>query len=229
MSNADVSIDRYYSNMIPTQLSRWYARRSMTSARALRTAMLAAFAAISVAHTATQTREPLPRRADRIFVNGIIWTGDDRQPRAQAIAVAGDTLLAVGSDDEVRRLASRDTAIVDLQGRLVVPGFQDSHLHFPGAPVNHVDLAGAETLREFQQRLADFAREHPSLPWIVGGGWGYAAFPNQTVDKRYIDEVVSDRPVYVTERDGHMGLANSKALEASGVTAATTDPPNGHI
>jgi len=167
--------------------------------------------------------------ADRIFVNGTIWTGDDARARASAMAIGGDRILAVGSDDEVRAHASADTTIVDLRGRLVVPGFQDSHLHLPGASINQVDLSGAASLREFQQRLADFARAHPALPWITGHGWGYSAFPDRTADKRYIDEVISDRPVYVTERDGHMGLANSKALESAGVGSNIADPPNGRI
>ena len=169
------------------------------------------------------------QHADRIFVNGKIWTGDDARPQAQAFAVSGDKILAVGSNEEVRALAAPDSAVIDLHGRLVVPGFQDSHLHFPGPSVSEVDLHGTETLKEFQQRLSDFAKAHPKLPWITGHGWGYSAFPNQTVDKRYIDAVISDRPVYVSERDGHMGLANSKALQIAGVTSATPDPPNGHI
>ncbi len=169
------------------------------------------------------------QHVDRIFVNGQIWTGDDRRPKAEALAVGGDKLLLVGSTAEVKTLASSDTAIIDLKGRFVVPGFQDSHLHFPGKSVNDVDLHGAETLQEFQRRLAEFAKAHPDLPWITGHGWGYSAFPNQTVDKKYIDAVVSDRPVYVSERDGHMGLANSKALHIADVTGKTADPPNGHI
>lgn len=170
------------------------------------------------------------QHADRIFVNGKIWTADDARPQAQALAISGDKIMAVGSNEEVHALATTaDTAVIDLQGRLVVPGFQDSHLHFPGQSVNEVDLHGTETLKEFQQRLADFAKAHPKLPWITGHGWGYSAFPNETVDKKYIDEVISDRPVYVSERDGHMGLANSKALEIAGITRATSDPPNGHL
>jgi predicted amidohydrolase YtcJ len=166
---------------------------------------------------------------DRIFVNGIFWTGDDTHPRAEAIAISGDKLLAVGTNQDIRALAAADTAVVDLKGRFVVPGFQDSHLHFPGTSVNSVRLEGIESLDAFQKRLAEFAKTHPSLPWITGGGWGYSAFPNQTVDKKYVDAVISDRPVYVSERDGHMGLANSKALQIAGITRATPDPPNGHI
>jgi len=167
--------------------------------------------------------------ADRIFVNGKIWTEDDSHPQAQALAISGDKILAVGSDQEIKALAAPDTASVDLQGRLVVPGFQDSHLHVPGRSVNEVDLHGTETLKDFQQRLSDFAKAHPSLPWITGHGWGYSAFPNQTVDKKYIDAVISARPVYVLERDGHMGFGNSKALQIAGITSATPNPPNGNI
>ena len=169
------------------------------------------------------------KHVDRIFVNGQIWTGDDQRRKAEALAIAEDKIVAVGSTSEIQVLAGSDTAVIDLKGKLLVPGFQDSHLHFPGQSVNEVDLHGAETLQEFQRRLADFAKDHPQLPWITGHGWGYSAFPNQIVDKKYIDSVVSDRPVYVSERDGHMGLANSKALEVAGVTNKTPDPPNGHI
>jgi predicted amidohydrolase YtcJ len=168
-------------------------------------------------------------RAERIFINGKIWTEDEARPSAEALAIRGANILAVGSTKEVRALAGPQTTVVDLNGRLVVPGFQDSHLHFPGAPVNTVKLEGLETLEAFQKRLAEFAKSHPKLTWITGGGWGYSAFPNQTVDKKYIDAVISDRPVYVNERDGHMGLANSKALEIAGITRDTPDPPNGHI
>ncbi len=169
------------------------------------------------------------QHADRIFINGKIWTADDERPIAEALAVTGDTILAVGSTEAIRVLAGPDTAVVDLEGRLVVPGFQDSHLHFPGPAVNTVRLDGLETLDAFQQRLAEFARAHPDLPWITGGGWGYSVFPDQVPAKQFIDAVIPDRPVYVRERDGHMGLANSKALAIAAVTRDTPDPPNGRI
>jgi cytosine/adenosine deaminase-related metal-dependent hydrolase len=116
------------------------------------------------------------QHADRIFVNGKIWTGDDAKPAAQALAVSGDKLLAVGSDQEIRALARADTAVVDLKGRRVVPGLQDSHLHFPGPSVNEVALDGTTTLEEFQRMLSNFAKAHPKLPWITGGGWACSAF-----------------------------------------------------
>jgi len=174
---------------------------------------------------------PLPAvpHADRILLNGNIWTGDSARPSAQALAVSGDQLLALGSNRQIRALASPDTAMVDLHGAFVLPGFQDSHLHFPGPSINEVDLTDAATLQEFQRRIAEFAGRHPALPWIVGNGWGYALFPAQKPDKKYLDAVVADRPVYVGERDGHMGLANSKALALAGITRNTPDPPNGRI
>lgn len=166
---------------------------------------------------------------DRIFLNGKIWTGDDAHPSAEALAISGDKIIAVGSNTEVKGLAAPDTAIVDLRGRFITPGFQDSHLHFPGPSINEVDLVGANTLTEFQTRIATFAKSHPSLPWIQGSGWGYATFPDKSPDKKYLDAILPDRPVYVTERDGHMGLANSKALALAGIDRDTPDPPNGHI
>ena len=185
---------------------------------------LIAASALSVACALAQSSHP-----DRIFLNGKIWTEDDARPQAQAFAISGEKILAVGSDQEIKSLAAPDTAIIDLHGRLVVPGFIDSHIHFPGRSINEIDLAGADTLTAFQQRLGRFAKANRSLQWITGQGWAYSAFPNQTVDKKYIDAVIADRPVYVLERDGHMGLANSRALEIAGITSATPDPPNGHI
>ena len=166
---------------------------------------------------------------DRIFLNGRVWTGDDAQPWAEALAVSGDTLIGVGKNAEIKAMAAADTAVTDLAGRFVTPGFHDAHVHFPGPSVNAITLNDVATLEEFQAKLKAFAAAHPDLPWIRGKGWGYSIFPNQIADKKYIDAVVPDRPVYLNERDGHMGLANSAALRAAGVTAATQDPPNGHV
>ena len=170
-----------------------------------------------------------PPDVDRIFVNGRVWTGDDARPSAEALATSRDKIVAVGSTVEVRALASADTVVVDLHGRRVVPGFNDAHLHFPGPPVNVVDLAGADSLAELQRRMADFAKAHAATRWVIGRGWGYSAFPNGKPDKKYLDAVVSDRPAYISERDGHMGLANSRALAVAGISRATPDPPNGRL
>ncbi len=171
----------------------------------------------------------VPPHVDRIFANGRIWTGDDARPSADALAISGDKIVAVGSTADVRALAAADTVVVDLHGRRVVPGFNDAHLHFPGPSIGVVDLAGADSLAELQRRIADYAKAHPADRWMVGRGWGYSAFPNGKPDKKYIDAVVPDRPAYITERDGHMGLANSRALAVAGVARATPDPPNGRL
>lgn len=188
--------------------------------------LIVALLAVMLIGTVTQAAS---LQADRIFVNGKIWTGDDSHPTAQALAISEDKILAVGSNLEIRALKATNTTVVDLKGHLVVPGFRDSHLHFPGPSINSVSLDGLGTLDVFQNRLTEFGKSHPKLSWITGSGWGYSIFPNQAPDKKYIDAVISDRPVYVSERDGHMGLANSKALALAGITRNTPDPPNGHI
>lgn len=170
-----------------------------------------------------------PPHVDRVFLNGKIWTGDDARPGVQALAIGGERILAVGSTVEIRALARPDTAVVDLHGRLVVPGFNDAHIHFPGPAGNEIDLVGAESLPELQRRLGEFVKAHPASAWVVGRGWGYSAFPDKKPHKQHLDAVVSDRPAYITERDGHMGLANSRAMALAGITRNTPDPANGHI
>lgn len=165
--------------------------------------------------------------ADRIFVNGKLWTADEAQPAAQALAVRGDRLAAVGTDAQVRALAGPDTRVVDLKGRRVVPGFNDAHLHFLVVP--GVELDTAADLPEVQQRVAAHARANPASAWITGRGWNYAMFPGGAPHRKYLDAVVSDRPVLLGDRDGHTALANSKALALAHVTRQTADPQNGLI
>lgn len=169
---------------------------------------------------------------DRIFINGKIWTGNAAQPSAQAMAIRGDKIVAIGTTAEMRALASDEVEVIDLENRRVVPGFQDSHIHFLHSAASmgrQIELDDAETLDEIQRRVAEYAEANPDSSWITGHGWGYAAFPDNTVDKKHIDKVVPDRPVYLTSRDGHMGFGNSKALELAGITRDTQDPPNGRI
>lgn len=166
---------------------------------------------------------------DTLYVNGRIWTADTSRPWAESMAVSGDKLACVGADSEVSQAASVSTRVIDLQGRFVTPGFQDSHLHLPGPPLNSIDLDTITTLAELQETLKAFADAHPDLPWIIGWGWGYAIFPDATPDRALIDAAIPDRPVYLTMRDGHAGLANSAALAAFGITPGTPDPANGQI
>jgi predicted amidohydrolase YtcJ len=165
--------------------------------------------------------------ADRIFVNGRIWTGDARRPRAEAIALAGDLVMAVGTDAQVRRFVGPSTVTVDLRGRFVTPGFNDAHLHF--LVVETVDLAGTLSVAEIQGRIRAYAAAHPERPWVTGRGWAYGSFPGGMPHRRWLDEVVADRPAFMVGYDGHTAWANSKALALAGITRDTPDPEHGAI
>jgi predicted amidohydrolase YtcJ len=156
-----------------------------------------------------------------------VWTGDPARPWAQALAVRGPLVSAVGADAEVRRHAGPRTEIVDLGGRLVTPGFNDAHLHL--LVLDEADLDGAASVAEFQDRLREYAKAHPERPWITGRGWGYGAFPEGGPTAALVDAVVADRPVFLADRDGHSALANTRALAAAGVTRETPDPENGVV
>ena len=140
--------------------------------------------------------------ADRIFVNGKIWTGLAGVRPVQAMAISGERILAVGTNAEIRALASADTAIADLKGRLVVPGFNDAHWHF--SPGGRADLMDVSNIDEILQRMKSHAATRPESGWLTGRGWGYAAFPDQRPHRKYLDGAFPDRPVFIWERDGHM-------------------------
>jgi hypothetical protein len=165
--------------------------------------------------------------AERILVNGNVWTGDHDRPRAEALALRGDRIVAVGQSAEIRRLQGPETQVVDLRGRFVCPGFNDAHLHF--LVLESVDLADVWEVGEIQRRIVAFAKANLDSPWVVGRGWFYGAFPGGMPHRRLLDEAVPDRPAYMTGYDGHTGWANSKALALAGVTRGTKDPEGGVI
>lgn len=164
---------------------------------------------------------------DRIYINAKAWTADDARPLAQAFAVRGDRFLAVGSSAEILALAGPATTVIDLGGRLVLPGFNDAHWHFPAT--RGADLDGADNVAEIRKRLQSFARALPPGTWLVGRGWTPDDFPSNVAHRRYLDDLFPDRPVVLTDRDGHQALANSRALELAKVTRTSVDPVNGHI
>jgi predicted amidohydrolase YtcJ len=180
---------------------------------------------------------PLPGRsadtpADLVVVNAHVWTVDDARPEAQAVAVRGERIVLVGGDEEVRRLAGPRTRVIDARGRLLLPGFQDDHAHFldGGEQVGQLDLKDASTPEEFGRRIAEYARTRPPGEWITGGNWDHDKLPGgQLPTAELIDRYVSDRPVFVNRFDGHMAVANSAALRAAGITAATADPEGGLV
>ena len=167
--------------------------------------------------------------ADAIFDNGRIWTGNPEQPWASSMAISKGRIVAIGNKEEMQNWRATSTDFHDLAGRMVAPGFQDSHIHLTYMAASQVDLTGAETLEEVQQRILRFAAANPNLTWITGFGWGYGAFPDHRPLASHLDAVVSNRPVFVRARDGHMALANSKAMQMAGIDASTVDPENGRI
>lgn len=172
-----------------------------------------------------------PQPAELLLVNGVVWTGG-AAGRAEALAVKDGRVLHVGTTDEVRRFRGPGTREIDLGGRLVVPGFIDSHTHFAdgGFQLASVDLRDAATPAEFTRRIGEFARSLPAGRWITGGNWDHELWPGAPLPERaWIDSVSGDHPVSVSRLDGHMVVANSAALRLAGVTAATPDPPGGTI
>ncbi len=170
-------------------------------------------------------------RADLILVHGRVWTVDEAHPAAEAVAVTGGRISAVGTDAEIGELAGPSTTVVDLKGRLVLPGLIDNHAHFMagGFQLQSVDLRAAATMQQFAGLIADRARRHPGR-WITGGDWDHDAWPGGALPTRgLIDSVTPGTPVMVSRYDGHMGLANTLALRMAGITRDTPDPPGGTI
>jgi hypothetical protein len=170
------------------------------------------------AQTVSQTNQ----QTSLVFVNGKIWTADEKQKRATALAVSGNKILAAGDDKTMRRFIGKETKVIDLKGRFVMPGINDSHIHFLGGSLGffEVNLTGARSLEEMQRRVAKFAKENPNQEWITGAGWEYVYFPNKRLPtKSDLDAIVNDRPAYLRAYDGHTAWANSKALEIAKVTA----------
>ncbi len=149
---------------------------------------------------------------------------------ATSVAVRGERIVAVGHD-EVHDLIGPTTEVVDLGGRLLVPGFQDAHAHPVGAGVEmgQCDLTGATTPDDCAATIRAYADARPDAPWITGGGWSMETFPGGTPDRRLLDSLVPDRPAYLVNRDHHGAWANSRALETAGITRDTADPADGRI
>jgi predicted amidohydrolase YtcJ len=167
--------------------------------------------------------------ADAVYVNGRIWTGNPAQPWASSMAVSDGRIVSVGPESDIQKWRGEATEYQDLNDHFVSPGFQDSHIHMMYIASPQVDLAGADTLAAMQQRIREFAEANPDSPWITGFGWGYGAFPDRRPLASHLDAVVSDRPVFVRARDGHMALANTVAMQLAGIDTSTADPENGRI
>ena len=170
--------------------------------------------------------------ADLVFRNGAVYTVDAARSWASAVAVTGNRIVYVGTDDGASPYVGAATRTIDLRGRMMLPGFQDSHVHPLGGGIGmtRIQLNGVFDRSEVFLLLEDYANAHPELEWIVGRGWEADAFkPSGEPDRHMLDEIISDRPAYLTFSGTHAAWVNSRALEIAGITAATPDPVNGII
>jgi len=170
--------------------------------------------------------------ADTIITNARVYTVNPQQKWAEAIAVRADKIIFVGDAKSAESYKGPSTKVIDAKGKLVLPGFTDCHVHFMSGSLGltQVDLTGANTIEEIQKRVKDYAAAHPTLPWITGMGWQYPTFGATALpNKKILDDVMVDRPVYLVAYDGHSSWANSKALAMAGIDRNTPDPPNGKI
>jgi predicted amidohydrolase YtcJ len=170
--------------------------------------------------------------ADIVVVNANVHTGNKAQPKARAIAVSGNKIIAVGDDGQIRALAGPKTRVIDAGGKTIVAGFNDAHVHFmeTGYQLSSVDLRDAKTPQEFVARIKAFAAKIPKGRWILGGQWDHENWtPNALPTAALIDSVTLDNPVFINRLDGHMALANSLAMKLAGVDKSVKDVAGGEI
>ena len=173
---------------------------------------------------------PQTQEAELILTNAYIWTGNPEQPQAQGLAISGDTLLAVGSNEEILRLKGADTKLIDVDGRFIAPGFIDTHVHLVDGGFNliSVKLRDAKSPEEFVERIAQYAATVPPGTWIIGGEWDGSDW-EEVPSKEWIDLQTPDHPVFLTGVSGHIALANSLAIEMAGIPRDVADVEGGVI
>ncbi|MEU0567407.1 amidohydrolase [Nonomuraea sp. NPDC005983] len=169
--------------------------------------------------------------ADTVFLNGCVRTMDRAGTTTTAVAVHDGRIVAVGGDEQVRAMAGPATEVVDLAGRALLPGFQDAHVHpvLAGLAMIRCDLHEAHDADEALATIRAYATANPEATWISGGGWSMEWFPGGTPSRHELDRVSPDRPVYLTNRDGHGAWVNTRALRLCGIDAGTPDPADGRI
>ena len=182
-----------------------------------------------ICHAMLHTQNPLP--ADLVILHAHVWTVDKSHPTADALAVTGSHILAVGSDSEIQNFIGPRTKQIDAHQKSVLPGFNDAHVHFSsgGAEISGVQLRDAATSQEFSLRIAEHAKKLPKGEWLTGGMWDHELWGGTNPTHDWIDASTPDNPVFVSRYDGHMALANALALHLAHVTRETRDPPGGTI
>lgn len=190
------------------------------------------FLAVLAAALCPAAQKKADRFADTVILHAKVYTVDSQYPWAEAIAIRGDKIIAVGGDRSIEILRGPKTRVIDAQNHLVLPGFIDSHIHFMEGSLllSQAHLEGAKDLGEIQAIVKQYAAAHPEATWILGRGWNYSEFGARGLpDRRELDAVVPDRPAFMEGYDGHTYWANTKALELAGITKSTPNPPNGEI
>jgi predicted amidohydrolase YtcJ len=176
---------------------------------------------------------PVSEPADLVLAGAWARTGVPGRPPVEAldVAVRDGRIAAMGSPEEVRGLARPGPEVIEVPGGLLLPGFQDAHVHPPTSGLERLrcDLNVAEDAESYGRIVAEYARAHPHEAWILGGGWWPAAFPGGTPRREDLDAIVPDRPAFLPNRDGHGAWVNTRALEAAGIDRDTPDPPDGRI
>ena len=168
--------------------------------------------------------------ADIVITNAVVKTMDARVPSTDAIAITGNKIIAIG--DNARSAVGQGTRTINAGGKLVLPGFNDSHVHFldGGFSLSNVDLRDAKSPQEFAHRIGEFAKKLPKGRWILGGDWDHEKWPGTPLPtKEMIDSVTPDNPVFINRTDGHMALANTLAMTLAGIKRDIKDPPGGAV
>jgi len=177
-------------------------------------------------------------KADVIFIHANVYTGvPSNTPfssilREEAIAIRGDRIQAVGKTVDIQKLKGPQTQVIDLDGHFVMPGFNDAHLHLADAGLQRLsaDLTGVKTLDEFRERVRAQVQSAKPGEWILGGGWDETMWPVKVLPSRWdLDEVSGGHPVFVDRVDGHLAVANTRALQLAGITIASREPEGGQI
>lgn len=187
------------------------------------------FFVIAVAILFLSCSETKKEAADKIYFNARIWTGDSLQPWAETIGIKGNQIIYVGED--YRSFKGSNTEMIDLGGKLMLPGFIDNHTHFlsGGYNLSSVNLRKAKTKEEFISTLKDFCLAQKDDRWVLGGDWDHEAWSGELPSRTWIDSVTGDHPLFVSRYDGHMALANTKALQLAGIGKNTNVPEGGEM
>lgn len=199
-------------------------------------AVLSAFCLL----TAAAHAQKCPQTVDTVYYNGNILTGVGLHavdapapvPRAQALGIAGDRVIVVGSNDAVLSCAAPNAKKVDLHGAFAMPGFNDAHTHIADAGLQRLsaNLEGTTSLADMQSRIAAYGKTLKPGEWILGGGWDHTKWPTKTLPRRQdLDAITGDHPAFLERVDGHIAIANSAALKAAGIDQTTADPSGGKI